>query len=151
MKLAEALILRADLQKKIQQLNSRISNNIIGQEGDSPAEDPNALYLELEAIVDQYVELVGRINKTNNESKFEDDMKVVDALAYREGLIEKRKVLSDMVESASQRRDRYSNSEIRYIKFIDVGQKQEELDKLSKEWRQLDTKIQELNWTIDLI
>ena len=34
MKLAEALIFRADLQKRIEQLNNRLKNNVMVQEGD---------------------------------------------------------------------------------------------------------------------
>ncbi|QNM16272.1 DIP1984 family protein [Fusobacterium hominis] len=33
---------------------------------------------------------------------------------------------------------------------IDVGKKQKEIDKLSKKLRELDTKIQGLNWTTEL-
>ena len=37
MKLAEALSIRKDLQKRIQQLGQRIQNNVKVQEGDEPA------------------------------------------------------------------------------------------------------------------
>jgi hypothetical protein len=40
MKLAEALILRADCQKRIAQLKSRLLVNAKVQEGDAPAGDP---------------------------------------------------------------------------------------------------------------
>ncbi|WP_353936777.1 hypothetical protein [uncultured Fusobacterium sp.] len=33
---------------------------------------------------------------------------------------------------------------------MDVGKKQKEIDKLSKKLRELDTKIQGLNWTTEL-
>jgi hypothetical protein len=51
MKLAEALILRADLQKRIEQLKQRILNNVMVQEGDEPAEDPSQLLRELDALI----------------------------------------------------------------------------------------------------
>ncbi|MEM8557071.1 MAG: hypothetical protein AAGG50_04525, partial [Bacteroidota bacterium] len=38
MKLAEALILRADLQKRLAQLRQRVMQNVKTQEGDAPAE-----------------------------------------------------------------------------------------------------------------
>ena len=38
MKLAEALSIRKDLQKRIQQLGQRIQNNVKVQEGDEPKE-----------------------------------------------------------------------------------------------------------------
>ena len=43
MKLAEALILRADCQKRIAQLKSRLLVNAKVQEGDAPAETPREL------------------------------------------------------------------------------------------------------------
>ena len=50
MKLAEALIARADYQKRNEQLKRRISLNLKIQEGELPAEDPNAMLAELIAI-----------------------------------------------------------------------------------------------------
>ena len=43
MKLAEALQERADLNRKIEQLNNRLSNNALVQEGEEPAENPEKL------------------------------------------------------------------------------------------------------------
>ena len=40
MKLAEALILRADCQRHIEQLKQRLLRNVKVQEGDKPSEDP---------------------------------------------------------------------------------------------------------------
>ena len=47
MKLAEALNLRADLQKRIANLRERLIKNAKVQEGDTPSEDPNMLLNEL--------------------------------------------------------------------------------------------------------
>ena len=49
MKLAEALILRADIQKRIEQLKSRLADNAKVQEGEKPSEEPKALLAELDA------------------------------------------------------------------------------------------------------
>ena len=46
MKLAEALIERADLQRHLAQLQARLLQNAQYQEGESPAEDPAALLEE---------------------------------------------------------------------------------------------------------
>ncbi|KCW30188.1 DIP1984 family protein, partial [Acinetobacter baumannii] len=43
MKLAEALLLRSDQQKKIISLKQRINANVLVQDGDQPSEDPNEL------------------------------------------------------------------------------------------------------------
>ena len=46
MKLAEALSIRKDLQKRIQQLETRIKSNVKVQEDEEPLEDPNELTFE---------------------------------------------------------------------------------------------------------
>ena len=48
MKLAEALSIRKDLQKRIQQIRRRLSDNVKIQEGDEPAENPVELMKELD-------------------------------------------------------------------------------------------------------
>lgn len=53
MKLAEALQLRADLQKRMEQLAARLYDNATVQEGEAPAEDPVALLEEYEACAAQ--------------------------------------------------------------------------------------------------
>jgi hypothetical protein len=53
MKLAEALILRADCQKRFAQLKARLLVNAKVQEGDQAAEDPKEISAQLEAVADQ--------------------------------------------------------------------------------------------------
>jgi 3-phosphoglycerate kinase len=47
MKLAEALILRSDYQKRVEQLKQRLLQNVRIQEGDEPNEEPKVLKEEL--------------------------------------------------------------------------------------------------------
>ena len=68
MKLAEALILRADCQKRFAQLQSRLVGNAKIQEGDQPAEHPNELIKELEGVAAELVNLIKRINQLGNRS-----------------------------------------------------------------------------------
>ena len=53
MKLAEALALRADLQKRAAQLQTRLNNNAKVQEGERPAEDPQGLLAELDTVMEE--------------------------------------------------------------------------------------------------
>ena len=48
MKLAEALQERADINIKLKQLERRMQNNALVQEGEAPSEDPEALRRELD-------------------------------------------------------------------------------------------------------
>ena len=51
MKLAEALQERADLNRRVADLRSRLSANATVQEGEQPAEDPGELLAELDRCV----------------------------------------------------------------------------------------------------
>ena len=53
MKLAQALVERADLQKRLAQLRRRLLLNAKVQEGEMPAEDPKELLRELEGCVSE--------------------------------------------------------------------------------------------------
>ena len=66
MKLAEALLEKADLQKRIGQMNERLNSNARVQEGEKPAEDPKALLAELEAMISRLEELTAQVNLTNS-------------------------------------------------------------------------------------
>jgi len=52
MKLGELLILRGDVQTRIQQVRERLVANAIVQEGDKPAEDPGKLLAEARSLHD---------------------------------------------------------------------------------------------------
>ncbi|WP_298058836.1 DIP1984 family protein, partial [uncultured Campylobacter sp.] len=58
MKLAEALILRVDIQKRIEQLKSRLADNAKVQEGEKPSEEPKALLAELDALTSELERLI---------------------------------------------------------------------------------------------
>ena len=151
MKLAEALILRSDIQRKIQELRFRLRNVIKIQEGEEAAENPSDLFRELNAVLEQFEILVQNINKTNSVTEYERGMTITDALARREKLQLKRSVLSDVMDTASIRFDRSSRTEIKFITTVDISVLQKQIDELAKEHRKLDTRIQELNWTTELI
>ena len=151
MKLAEALILRADFQKKIQQLRSRLEHCVKVKEGEEPAEDPNALIQEIDTIYKELTVLIQRINRTNSSVKFDDQRTLADALVERDLLLNKRGMLSHIAEIASIKQDRFSRSEVRFVSTINIAEIQKQVDQLSKEYRELDTRIQGMNWNIELM
>ncbi|HEX2622789.1 MAG TPA: DIP1984 family protein [Phototrophicaceae bacterium] len=151
MKLAEALINRADAQKRIQQLRERLLRVIRVQEGDTPPEDPQELRTELTRTLAELNRLVKAINRTNTATPFEGGITLTDALANREILETERDILNSMVKAATEQRFMYSRSEIRYVTTFNIAEYQARIDELSKQFRILDSAIQLLNWQIDLI
>ena len=140
MKLAQALILRSDTQKRIEQLKVRLLSNAKTQENESPSEDPKLLLKELDKLTSELFGLICSINLTNSSAKF-DGMSLDD----------RQKGRLEFATSASQKVDLYSNSEIKILSTVDVAALQKQVDALSKEIRELEMKLQEANWTVDLV
>ena len=150
MKIAEALILRADIQKRITQLKTRLNNNAKVQENEEPAENPELLLTELENLIPQLNDLIVKINRTNTLSKV-DGISLVELIAKKDTLSQKAGILREFIEIASQKVNLYSTTEIKVFSTVNVSELQKKLDKLSKEIRETDTKLQQANWTIDLV
>lgn len=150
MKLAEALILRADAQKHIEQLRQRLMRSARVQEGEQPPEDPQVLLTELENTSDELVQLIQRVNRTNSVTRFEAGV-LSDALAKRDSLRLKRTAYDSVINAAAIRQDRYMRSELRVVSTVNVAELQRQIDQLSRDYRELDAQIQALNWATDLI
>ncbi len=151
MKLANALSQRSELQTRIRQLESRLSNNAQVQEGETPAEDPMELLKELEADYARLEELISAINRTNNSTQAGEEATLSDLLARRDCLKGKLSTLRGFLDNASALVRRHSVSEIKVKSTVDVRQLQKQVDGLSRELRELEETIQEKNWTTELI
>ena len=149
MKLAEALQERADLNRSIQQLESRLSANAITQEGEAPAEDPRDLLAQLDRSIDRLEELTAAINLANSRTVHQGET-LTQMIARRDALTLRLRILRDFADHASQTGRRARASEIRIVSTVNVKALQKELDNLSRELRLLDNTIQALNWSTDL-
>lgn len=150
MKLAEALHLRADLQKRIAQTRERLKLNSKVQEGDTPSEDPEVLLEELNRDTERLQQLIAQINLTNSKIESEG-VTLTEMIAKKDVLSLKTSILREFLQEASEKIERYSNKEIRILSTVDVQKLQKEVDQMSQELRILDVKLQSLNWSVDLI
>ena len=150
MKLAEALQERADLNRTIQQLKERLDNNVLVQEGEQPAEQPERLKQELDAAIQRLEYLMARINHTNCQTCVEGKS-LTELIARKDALSLKLRVYKELVYSASQTAYRARNTEIKIKSAISVSDWQAQVDRMAKELRLLDNRLQESNWTTDLI
>ena len=151
MKLAEALIRRKDLNVQILVVKERILSNLVVQEGSEPSEDPNELLEEYNRLNQQLLEYVQRINRTNQETQFDDSRSIADVISEKDALMDQHRMLKIIASHASSLADRYSVSEIRNISTIDVKTIQKEADELSRQYRELDIALQARNWQVDLL
>ena len=150
MKLAEALNLRADLQKYVEQLKSRLVDNVKVQEGDKPLEQPTILFTELNNILPQLEDLIIKINLTNTQV-IVDGKSMTQLMAEKDILRKKLDIYRTAYSDAVIRNDRYSRNEIKFVSTIDGESLQKKIDAMSKQYRELDMKIQKANWSADLL
>ena len=150
MKLAEALILRSDLQKRIEQLRVRLNNNAKVQENDKPSENPEELLNELDNNINQLKILIKQINRTNCVT-VSNGQTLANLIAERDTLTLKSNILRGFLNIAGQKVNLYSTTEIKIMSTVDVPALQKELDQLSKKIRETDTELQQANWLTELI
>ena len=150
MKLAEALILRADLKKRIEQLRDRLRRNVRVQEGDQPAERPEALLEEFERTAGELQVLIRQVNAVNARAPFDGELRISDAIAVRDGLDLRIRTIREVLAAATERDRLYTRSEIKFVAVLDAAALQRQLDDLSRKRRELDTRLQMTNWQVDL-
>lgn len=150
MKLAEALILRADTRKRLEMAKARLLRVVKVQEGDKPAEDPAALLTEIDTLVSSHTALIKRINRTNVVARLDDGRTLAEAIADRDGLRLRHSTITEAIDQAVIRQDRMTKGEIRFATTVNVAALQRQADDLAKDHRELDTKIQAANWTVEL-
>ena len=150
MKLAEALQERADLRRVIGQLEARIVNNARIPEGTTPTEDPAELIRTLDGAMDRLAALITAINGTNSVTVV-DGRSLTEWIAQRDTLKEKIEIYWRLVNEASEVTRRMTHSEIRIVPAVDVPTLNRQTDKMAKELRLMDNRIQAANWTTELI
>ena len=151
MKLAEALLLSSDQQKKLASLKQRINANVLVQEGDTPSEDPNELMQQVFALTHETQWLILQIHRTNAQATLSDGRLLLELLMQRDELVERHKIITGAIASTQREPDRYSSREIKWQKVIAVGSLQKQADDISAKLRDLNITIQAANWQIDVV
>lgn len=151
MKLAEALLLRSDMNKKLASLAERIKGNCRVQDGDEPGEDPQKLLNTAFRILQEQEILISRINRTNIGCKLPTGKSMMESIAERDRLNAQHRLLKEATAACRIENVHYSNSEIKWRAVLKVDALEKQADDLSKKIRELNSSIQEANWTNELV
>jgi hypothetical protein len=155
MKLAEALMLRADRNRSLEQLKQRIQVSARYQEGEQPPEDARELVTLASTVLDELEILIRNINRTNSGTVMADGRTVTDALAERDVLRLRYSMLRVSAEAASGGSQqagfmRATRSELKYMRALDVRGLRQQASDVARHVRELDARIQQINWTTEL-
>lgn len=158
MKLAEALALRSDAQKRLAQHKARAVGNARYQEGEPPTEDASALLAESREVITEIERLVRAINATNASVELSPGETITDAIARRDAIASQRDLVVAVADAASGQGGqgdfhfgRQLRSELRQITDLPVPQLRKEADRLAQQYRELDVRLQAANWSVDLV
>lgn len=151
MKLAEALLLRADMQKKLASLKSRIAENVKVQDGDEPSESPSDLLTQASLVIGELYALITLIHRTNATAVLANGKTMLTTLTERDELAERHRLLQSAIENTKTEGDRYSYREIKWQKVVDIASLQKQADDIATKLRNLNIELQAANWQIDLI
>ena len=146
MKLAEALLLRADLQTKFTRLQERIRANAVVQKGDKPPENAEGLLREATGVLSELSGIITRINRTNVSARLPDGRTMTEAIAERDRL-KKHHALLIMSDAAIKRTpDAHGLREIKWVPQLDSAKLQKQAEDLARQIRAVNVQIQETNW-----
>ena len=150
MKLAEALQERADLNRKIEQLEQRMTNNALVQEGEQPSESIDELFAALNESLDRLAWIITRVNLTNASVTI-NRKTLTELIAEKDILIMKISAYRSVTETASRASYRARGTEIKILPTITVSDWQKEIDRMSVELRKIDNLLQQTNWNTELM
>ncbi|MEU8005847.1 DIP1984 family protein [Catellatospora sp. NPDC049111] len=156
MKLAEALALRADAVRRVEQLRARIVGSARYQEGEEPAEDAAALLAESGEVLTELETLISRINRTNATVSTAGGLTLTEALARRDVLRMRHSVITAAADAAAGRDQRgmavrQLRSELKMLTALSVAELRAQADRLARDIREVDVDIQRANWEADLV
>jgi hypothetical protein len=79
------------------------------------------------------------------------DRTLADALAERDVLKIRYNAYRELATAASTAQGRTTRSEVKYVSTVSVAAIQRKADDLAKQYRELDTRIQEADWQTTLL
>ena len=106
-------------------------------------------------MLDELEGLIRNINRTNSGTVMADGRTVTDALAERDVLRLRYSMLKASAEAASGAQQqagfmRATRSELKFMRALDVKGLRQQASDVARRARELDARIQQVNWTTEL-
>ena len=120
-----------------------------------PPEDARELVSMASTVLDELEDLIRNINRTNSGTVMADGRTVTDALAERDVLRLRFSVLKASADAASGAQQqagymRATRSELKLMSDLDVKNLRQQASDIARRVRELDARVQEVNWTTEL-
>lgn len=152
-RLAQALNSRARLRENMVDLKNRITNNLLVQEGDTPAEQPRDLLELYERCAYEYYRLAADINNANINIRTEYDgveMSLMEMITLRDRYQTIHKMYKAAADGLVPSIPRFGRNEIKFVQSMNPDSCRALANRYAKCVREIDDKIQMMNWVTDI-
>ena len=152
MLLAEALLRKSVLKKELEALEQRMSESARVPHDEEPVDDYLLLLESYRKKEGELLEMNLRILETNFNTSFEEGETISQAIIRRDSL---RRLVSmyNKLLSAATGGDRrlFSSRDVKYRRIVDMDKARVNKDNTAMKYRELDVKLQQLNWNTELL
>ncbi|WP_300366861.1 DIP1984 family protein [Brachyspira sp.] len=150
MKLGEALLKKEEYIKKIDNLKKRVKNNIITNEDNENNEEPNNLIKEYIEINTELSDLIIKISNREKLCKLDIGISISEAINIRDKISREIDIYKIILKEVNSKNYIEAKNENKIKVLINVKEIQNEFDKLSKAYNDIDIMIQSASWNTDL-
>ena len=150
MKLGEAILKRDEYIKKQDELKKRVKSNVAVKDDNENNENPDELIKKYIEINNELSDLILKIDNKEHETKLHIGISISDAVKIRDKLYREMEIYKTVLKELNSKDYRNAKNEVKMKVLVNVKEIQEEADKLSKAYSDIDVIIQSANWNVDL-
>ncbi|WP_297204814.1 DIP1984 family protein [uncultured Brachyspira sp.] len=150
MKLGEALLKRDEYIKRQDDIKKRIKSNVVLRDDNENNENPNDLIKEYIDINNELSDLIMKIENKEHEIKLDIGISISEAVNIRDKLYRELEIYKTVLKELNSKEYRNAKNEIKMKVLVNVKDIQNEADKISKAYSDIDVMIQAANWNADL-
>ena len=150
MKLGEAILKRDEYIKKQDELKKRVKSNVAVKDDNENNENPDELIKKYIEINNELSDLILKIDNKEHETKLHIGISISDAVKIRDKLYREIEIYKTVLKELNSKDYRNAKNEVKMKVLVNVKEIQEEADKLSKAYSDIDVIIQSANWNVDL-
>ena len=150
--LAEALLRKAGLKKELEALEQRMGESARVPHDEEPADDYLVLLSSYREKEGELLEVSLRILTTNSSTAFREDETISQAIIRRDSLKRLVNMYNKLLVAATGGgRGMFSSRDVKYKRVVDMDMVRTDMNNAAMEYRDLDVKLQQLNWNTELL
>jgi len=152
MLLAEALLRKAVLKKELEALEQRMSESARVPHDEEPVDDYLILLDNYNEKEYELREMSLKILSTNNKTVFTEGETISQAIIRRDSLKRVVSMYNKLLSAATGGgRGLFSSRDIKYKRIVNMDKVRADMNIKAMQYRDLDVKLQQLNWNTELL